>query len=379
MLENYLRSRRIERGFSQKALAQEAGLTRQALYSIESNQYLPSTEISLRLARVLKCRVEDMFRFEPGNEILEGDLLGSIPDSPFPIRANIARVGERLIVKPVAATRDLFNVMVPADGLILRPISPKSKGRSVLKVPIELLHDRQMIEETIVIAGCDPAMYLAAEHFRRFREGASVLGLTLGSAAAIQALKREDVHMAGLHLVDDRSGQSNMPYLRKHLDMNRFTVIRFATWEQGLMVGRGNPKKILGVDDLVRRRIHIINREKGSGARELLDRQLTRANLTANHIKGYAIEVSSHVEVARSIFEGSADTGIGVRSAALLFNLDFLPLREEHYDFVIPKSHLTSHPRLSRFLDILVTRAFRKEMEALGGYDVKEIGKVVDG
>ncbi len=104
---------------------------------------------------------------------------------------------------------------------------------------------------------------------------------------------------------------------------------------------------------------------------------MTRANLTAKHIKGYEAEVSSHVEVARTIFEGSANTGIGVRSAALLFNLDFLPLREEHYDFVIPTSHLTSHPRLPRFLDILVSKAFRKEMEALGGYDVKETGKVV--
>lgn len=377
MLENCLRAKRMERGLSQKSLAQQARLTRQALYSIESNQYLPSTEISLRLARVLNCRVEDLFRFEPENEIVEGDLLGSIPDSHFPIRANIARVGERLIVKPIAATRDLFNVMVPADGLILSPITPKRKGRQALKVPIELLHDRQMIEEAIVVAGCDPAMYLAGEHFRRYREGASVIGLTLGSVAAIQALKREEVHMAGLHLVDDRSGQSNMPYLKKHLNMDRFTVIRFATWEQGLIVGRANPKRILRIEDLARREVHVVNRENGSGARELLDGQLKRANLSAKHIKGYDAEVSSHLEVARAIVEGNADAGIGVRSAALLFGLDFLPLREEQYDFVIPTTSLKSHPSLSRFLDSLVSRAFRKEMEALGGYDVKEIGKVV--
>lgn len=378
MSENCLRARRIERGLSQKALAQQAGLTRQALYSIEANRYWPSTEISLRLARTLNCEVEDLFRLEPVNEIIQADLLGDVSESHYPLRANVARVGKRLVVKPVAAIRDLFNVMVPADGLILSSSSPNQKGSAGLKVPIELLHGRQSIEEAIMIAGCDPAMYLAAEHFRRYGEGASVIGWTLGSAAAIQALKREDVHMAGLHLVDERSGLSNVPYLKKHLKMNRFTVIRFATWEQGLMVGRGNPKKILRIEDLARRGIHIINREKGSGARELLDRQLIQANLTAKHIQGYETEVSSHVDVARGIFEGSADTGIGVRSAALLFNLDFLPLREEHYDFVIPTSHLTSHPKLSRFLDILVSSAFRKEMEALGGYDVKEIGKVVN-
>jgi len=377
VLENCVRAKRIERGLSQKALAQKAGLTRQALYSIESNRYWPSTEISLRLARILNCRVENLFRLEPADEFVEADLLGSISDVQFPIRANIARVGGRLIAKPVATPRDLFTVMVPAEGLILSPNSSKHKRRKALKVPVELLHDRQLIEEAIVVAGCDPAMYLAAEHFRRFGEGASVIGWTLGSAAAIQALKREDVHMAGLHLVDDRSGQSNLPYLKKHLNMNRFTVIRFATWEQGLMVGRGNPKKILRFEDLARRGTQIVNREKGSGARALLDGEMARANLIAKHIKGYEAEVSSHLEVARAIVERNADAGIGVRSAALMVGLDFLPLREEHYDFVIPTVHLQSHPRLSRFLDTLVSRAFRKEMEALGGYDVKEIGKVV--
>ena len=119
-------------------------------------------------------------------------------------------------------------------------------------------------------------MYLAAEHNRRFGDGASVIGWTLGSVAAIQALKREEVHIAGLHLVDDRSGQSNLPYLKKHLNMDRFTVIRFATWEQGLMVGRGNPKQIRGIEDLARRGTRLVNREKGSGARVLLDLELAR-------------------------------------------------------------------------------------------------------
>jgi len=110
-----------------------------------------------------------------------------------------------------------------------------------------------------------------------------------------------------------------------------------------------------------------------------LDGQLARAHLTAKPIRGYDVEVSSHLDVARAIVGGQADVGIGVGSAALLFDLDFLPLREEHYDLVIPTSYLKSHPSLSRFLEVLVSRAFRKEMEAFGGYDVNEIGKVVNG
>ena len=111
----------------------------------------------------------------------------------------------------------------------------------------------------------------------------------------------------------------------------------------------------------------------------LLDGQLAKASLPTKPISGYDVEVSSHLDVARTIAEGKADTGVGVGSAALMFGLDFLPLREEHYDFVIPTSYLKSHPTLSQFLDVLVSKAFRKEMEAFGGYNVQEIGKVLDG
>ena len=378
MVENCLRAKRIERGLSQKAVAKEVGLTRQALYSIESNHYLPSTEISLRLAKLLKCRVEDLFCLDTENEMLEAHLVGSIPTSHFPVRAKMARVGNRLIAKTLGTTSDVFNFMVPAEGLLLRPIIKKPRGKHGLKVPIQLLQDRQVIEEAIVVAGCDPAMHLAAEHYRRHRAGASVAGWTMGSAAAVEALKRQEVHMAGLHLVDDRSGQSNLPYLKKHLDINQFTVIRFATWVQGLIVRRGNPKSLHRIEDLTRRDVRLVNREIGSGARVLLDGQLTKAGLPTKLIKGYGVEVSSHLDVARAIAEGQADIGVGVGSAALLFDLDFLPLREEHYDFVFPTSYLTSHPTLSQFLDVLVSGTFRKEMEAFGGYNVQEIGKILD-
>ena len=242
MLENSLRAKRIERGLSQKAVAKEVGLTRQALYSIESNHYLPSTEISLRLARVLKCRVEELFRLDPEDEIVEAHLFGSIPTSPFPVRAKMARVGKRLIAKSVGTTGDMFNVMIPAEGLILSPMIKNPSGKLGSKVPIQLLQDRQVIEEAIVVAGCDPAMHLAAEHYRRYRAGASVAGWTMGSAAAVEALKRQEVHIAGLHVVDVRSGQSNLPYLKKHLDINQVTVIRFATWEQDSLSAVGIPR-----------------------------------------------------------------------------------------------------------------------------------------
>ena len=380
MLENSLRVKRIQQGFSQKALANEVGLTRQALYSIESNHYLPSTEVSLRLAKSLNCRVEDLFCLETGHDIVEAVLLEPVTESLIPRRANIARVGKRLIVKPVTYTGDMLNVMVPASGLLLSPISKGSKSRrakSGVKVQVQLLQERQIIEEAIVIAGCDPGMYLAAEHLRRYRDGASVVGWTMSSSAAIEALKREEVHVAGLHLNDHGSGLSNMSYLNQHLEMSKFTVVRFATWEQGLLIGRDNPKEVRQFSDLARQDIRIVNREIGSGARLLMDGELAKAGLGRKHIRGYDVELSSHFQVARAIGEGKGDAGIGVEAAAQMFNLDFIPLREEHYDFVIPNSFFKAHPSLSRFLEVLVSRAFRQEMEAFGGYNMQEVGKVL--
>ena len=377
-VENRLRRKRMENGLSQGELAKQAGLTRQALYAIESNHYLPGTEISLRLAKILGCSVEDLFNFEVGGELIEADLVESISEVSLPVRAKVARVGNRLLARPVSTLGELLNYMVTADGLIVEQV--QKRGRSELggRVRLQLLQDRQAIEEEIVIAGCDPAMYLAAEHFRRYRDGVSVVGCTMGSVAAIEALRREEVHVAGLHLVDEKSGQSNLPYLKRCLKSGRFTVIRFAAWEQGLMVLRHNPKKIRGVEDLTRRGVRFVNREAGSGARLLLDSLLAKAGIGPKEIKGIQTEVFSHLEVGRSIVEGRADVGIGVQSAALQFGLDFVPLQEEHYDLVMPSHYLTSHPSLSRFIDSLVGKPFRKEVEALGGYDVKEIGKVLE-
>ena len=377
-VENRLRRKRMENGLSQGELAKQAGLTRQALYAIESNHYLPGTEISLRLAKILGCSVEDLFNFEVRGELIEADLVESISEVSLPVRAKVARVGNRLLARPVSKLGDMLNYMVTADGLIVEQVQKSSRNELRGRVRLQLLQDSQALEEEIVLAGCDPAMYLAAEHFRRYRDGVSVVGCTMGSVAAIEALRREEVHVAGLHLVDERSGQSNLPYLKRYLKSGRFTVIRFAAWEQGLMVPRHNPKKIRGVEDLTRRGVRFVNRETGSGARLLLDSLLVKTGLESKEIKGIDNEVFSHLEVGRSIVEGRADVGIGVQSAALQFGLNFIPLQEEHYDLVMPSHYLTSHPSLSRFIDSLLGKPFRQEVEALGGYDMKEIGKVLE-
>jgi molybdate-binding protein len=185
-----------------------------------------------------------------------------------------------------------------------------------------------------------------------------------------------EVHIAGLHIVDSKSGESNLPYVKRHLKGYEVNIVTFARWEEGLLVRPGSPKSIRAITDLARADVHLINREAGAGARILLDQRLSAAGVTSLHVKGYDRLASSHVHVARLIAEGQVDVGVGVRFAANYYGLDFVPLQEARYDLVVPKAYISAHPTVQRFFDTIVMRQFRVEVEALGGYDTRETGKL---
>jgi molybdate-binding protein/DNA-binding XRE family transcriptional regulator len=378
-IENRLRSLRLAKSLSQSSLADMAGITRQAVCAIEANQYLPTTAVALRLAGALDCRVEDLFSLVTTGDVIEGDLLVEQSENRTNwtrVRVKVAKIGGRTVVRPVAGLGDVLNYTVPADGLILGLVSGSGRTGKLARVRVQLLRDRRVIEQEIAVAGCDPAIFLAGEYLRRRRDTSAVVGWTLGSGAAIEALKRGEVHIAGLHVVDPKSGESNLPYLRKHLVGSGFTVVTFATWEEGLMVQPSNPKHIRSVADVARKGIVVVNREQGSGARGLLDQKLSEAGISAHQLNGYERIVGSHLEVARLVATSQADVGVGVRSVARLLGLDFLPLQEARYDLVVPTAYLTDHPSLATFMNTIVSRQFRNEVEALGGYDTKDTGKL---
>lgn len=377
-IENRLRQVRMGRGLSQTELAARAGITRQAVCAIEANQYLPTTAVALRLAGVLHCRIEDLFNLISSGEEIEGDLVGVERASAGALlrqRVKVAQIGESVIVRPAAQLGEVLAYTVPADGLVSG--LPQAKSRSGrARVRVRLLREWASVREEIAVAGCDPAIFLTGDYLRRRQGGASVVGWTAGSAAAVEALKRGEVHVAGVHVVDRKTGESNLPYLRRHLDPEQYAVITFAAWEQGWMVRRGNPRGVRDAGDLVRKDVTIVNREDGAGARLLLDQRLADAGIKGTQVRGYRHVVPSHFAVARAVVDGLADVGIGVGAAATAFGLDFIALQAERYDLVVPSTYLKSHPSVQTFLDTIVSRAFRTEVEALGGYDTKETGTV---
>jgi len=379
-IDNNLKILRAAKGMSQGQLAESAKITRQAVCAIEGNHYLPTTAVALRLAGVLGCRVEDLFSLRATGEIIQGEFIDETEQADATMistRVKVARVGNRYVVRPVRALGELLAYTVPADGLLVGGEGDtRVRERASNRVRVQLLRDRRVIEQEISIAGCDPAVFLAGEYLRRYKETATVTGWMMGSGAAVEALKRREVHMAGLHIKDEKTGESNLPYLRSHLKGDDYLIVTFAAWEEGLIVGRGNPKTIRSIEDLGRPDITLINREKGAGARQLLDQRLDQEGLLKEDVRGYNLMADSHFQVARRIAEGQADVGIGVRSAANLFALNFIPLQQSRYDLVVPKSYLSVIPSIGNLFDAIVSRQFRTEIEALGGYDTTETGKI---
>jgi putative molybdopterin biosynthesis protein len=143
------------------------------------------------------------------------------------------------------------------------------------------------------------------------------------------------------------------------------------------MVKRGNPKNIKGIDDLVKKDIKFINRQKGSGTRVLLDYLLKKKGINPLNISGYSQEEYTHLMVASAVADGNVDAGLGILSAAKVFGLDFVPVIKERYDIIIPKEYYSSL-KIQKILAIIKSRKFQKKVLSLGGYDLSQSGKVIE-
>ncbi len=375
-LRNALRRRRLEKGLSQQELAQLAGVTRQTISGIEAGSFSASVSVALRLAKVLNSRVDELFWLEQEPETVEAQWARSpgTPAGASGVRVQLARMGGRLLAYPLEGNRCFETVFLPADGVAVTAGAGGAGNSGPVRV--RLMGDEATPGRTVVVAGCDPALSLLAEHTRRRFPGVRVIWEMLGSSAALAALARGEVHLAGSHLHDPASGEFNLPFIRAALGDRPVMVIQLAYWEEGLLVPRGNPKGIHTMGDLARPDVRITNREPGSGARLLLDRGLFAAGIYPSRVAGYETEAFSHLEVAQAVSSGRAGVGIGVGVIARTFGLDFVPLVRERYDLTVPKENLESDA-VQALLETLNHRGFRNELQALGGYDTSGTGRVM--
>lgn len=357
---NRVRELRQARGLSQIALADRSNLTRQSVHAIEAGRASPAVDVALRLATALDCRVEDLFG---GASVTEEVVNAESVDASTAERVALAQIGGRWFAYGlVGETAGLC-----ADGLAA--LGQRHSGE------VKLLRPLLEAAETVVLTGCAAGLGVLANRLNSRPGPGRFLWRPASNGEALRNLVDGKTHIAGIHLVDPVTGETNVVDVRSAKAAQPLVQITLGTWEQGLLTRRENKNQISSVTDLGRSTLRLVLRESGSGARSLLEKHLHAIGCAERITRGNHLQVYGHLDVARAVAMGAADTGVASRDAALALGLRFMPLAVERYDLVLPLPMLTD-PRIQRLLDSLTSRSLRAELTALG-YDPQLTGSRV--
>jgi molybdate-binding protein/DNA-binding XRE family transcriptional regulator len=358
-----VRQFRLKKKWSQKKLASMLDIRRQALYDIESGRYLPNTAIALGLARLLDCRVEDLFveqaqaQSEPVHLINCEGIASS--------RLMLGRVRDRLVGLALKGEESFPFGLQPADGLL----NPDKKSACIFTPPDQL-------NKSIILMGCDPAFEILASHVSRRAPESRVHCRFASSHRALNMLSSGLVHLAGTHLHNEGKKEANVVAAQKKLAGAACYVLGFSIMEEGLMVAKANPLNIKTIDDLTRPEVRFVNREKGAALRVLIDKHMEKAGIHSSAINGYENEVLSHRQGAYRIACNAADAALGLKVIAEVFDLDFIPIAAVRCDLVVPKD-MTGHPTIKALLDVLQSAPLRREIQAIAGYESTATGNTI--
>ncbi len=290
------------------------------------------------------------------------------------LRVKIGKVGEKFFATPLPRGSGMVTSLTQADGIIRIPALSEGLNENEI-TEVELLKPLEEIANTVVMVGShDLTLDLLANLLGRYYPPVFLSSHSVGSLGGILAVKNGNCHMAGSHLLDPETGEYNFPYIHTYLNGMEVKVIHLVWREQGLFVQRGNPKKVKGLDDLLRKDITFINRQKGSGTRILLNHTLKNLSLDWNQIRGYEKEEFTHMAVASTVASGVADAGLGILSAARAMDLDFIPIAKERYDVIIPSIYFEDE-KVKKVIETIRSDEFKRMVLQMGGYDVSRTGE----
>ncbi|GBD98743.1 molybdopterin molybdenumtransferase [bacterium BMS3Abin07] len=293
------------------------------------------------------------------------------------VRVKLGSVSGNIIATPVSRGAGVIMSLVRADGMMRIPAMSEGFGAGA-GVKIELVRGRKEIENTIVCIGShDNSLDMIANFLKKRYPAFSLSSAHVGSMGGIMAIKNNEAHIAGTHLLDEDSGTYNIPYVRKFLKGKKLKIINLLYREQGLLVKKGNPQNINGIQDLARDDVTFVNRQAGSGTRLLTDKCLRDFDISPQSVRGYDKTEFTHMAVASAVKSDIADAGIGIYAASVALDLDFIPVAKEEYDIIIPEEYIDD-VRIKAFLTIIEEdQDFRSAVMKLGGYDLSGMGSIV--
>ncbi len=290
------------------------------------------------------------------------------------VRVVVGEVGGRVVAAPLARGAGVITSLVRADGLLVIPSGVQGIEAGE-RVRVRLYTSSRALNRTIFAIGShDMSLDLLAQFLAE--RGFRLVSANVGSLGGLIALRRGEAHLAGSHLLDPDTGIYNLRYVKQYLPDERVMIIRWVGREQGLIVKPGNPKGIRGLEDLTRHDVTFVNRQRGAGTRVLLDYHLGRIGIDPEVIRGYQLEEYTHLAVAAAVASGRADCGMGVTAAAKALDLDFIPLFQEAYDLIILCKY-AEEERIRAVFDLMADSRFRHAVAQLPGYDVGQMGVIV--
>jgi putative molybdopterin biosynthesis protein len=374
---------RQARGFSQQQLAGMAGISRQAVSAVESGVSDPSLRVALALAHALGLTVEELFG--PGSP---APLVAASPLAPLGTaggRVALAPIGDIFVALPLSGATATRAGFLPAGGRAAHDPAahdPAAHDRPAhgpaADVPaggapaVGSVRPIGPPRPTLVVAGCDPALPLIEAPLALLDPPVAFAWWPCASSEALRLAADGLVHVAGAHLRDQDGDYNTGP--ASELLRNGAEVIRFCSWREGLVLRPELADGVSGVGDLPGSGLRLVNRDPGSEARRVLDRELEDNGIDPAELPGYDTRATGHLEVAAAIAAGIADVGVASEPAALAYGLAFVPLTEERFDLVIPAAQAGSR-EVQAMLRVLSSPWLLDQLASLPGYDPSRCGE----
>ena len=293
------------------------------------------------------------------------------------VRVRMGYVEDRLMASPLSRGSGVVSSFMKADGILEVPQGMEGYEAGS-EVKVRLLSRPKKLKNTLVVIGShDPLLDELADMMHRDSRSVFMSSAHVGSMGGIMAIRRGEAHAAGCHLLDTETGEYNLAFMKKYFPNGGIRLIRCVGRQQGLMLQKGNPLGIQKFADIAKDGVRYVNRQKGSGTRILTDYLCRKEQLDTTAIYGYDREELTHTSVAAQIATGSADAGMGIYSAAQLYDLDFVPVCIEEYDLIIP-DRAWDTPMVQQMLATLKSEAFKEKLLELGGYTVENPGEIIE-
>ena len=293
------------------------------------------------------------------------------------VRVRMGYVGDKLMASPLSRGSGVVSSFMKADGILTVPQGVEGYEAGE-QVQVRLLSREDKLKNTLVVIGSHDPLLDELANLMHLEDGSVYMSSAhVGSMGGIMAIRRGEAHAAGCHLLDTETGEYNTAFIKKYFPKGGVKLLRCVGRQQGLMLQKGNPLGIEKFADIARPGLRFVNRQKGSGTRILTDYLCKKEGLAPETIYGYDREELTHTSVAAQLASGSADAGMGIYSAAQLYDLDFLPVCIEEYDLIIP-DHAWESPMVRQMAATLKSQAFREKILSMGGYTLDRPGEIIE-